>query len=240
MSNPSRDAPTVAVLFSGGRDSTLAALLLAPVYDVTLVTGTAGITDDWTHARDAADALAADAGTLRSGAGATPDSLDPEFRRVDLRPEVFAAAARQIGRDGHPRAGIQRVHEHAVERVAVLEFDAVADGTRRDDRTPSVERATAQSVEDRHGVDHLAPLSGVGHGAVRTMADRLLRQERGPSATVGRADYESELRALVREAGEAVDELFPDHQQSRVTGLRAAESERGSERRGCDECNEKS
>jgi predicted subunit of tRNA(5-methylaminomethyl-2-thiouridylate) methyltransferase len=221
----SGDAPTVAVLFSGGRDSALAALLLAPAYDVTLVTGSAGLTDDWTHARDAARALAADARAVRPTEGGVVGDFDPDFRRVDLDGDAFETAARRVAADGHPRAAVQRLHEHALERVAARAFDAVADGTRRDDRTPRVERATARSLEDRRGVDHLAPLAGVGHGAVRAMADRRLRAERGPSETVGRADYEGELRALVREKGGSVADLFPEHEQSRVTGLRAGGDE---------------
>ncbi len=243
-----------AVLFSGGRDSALAALVLAPFYDVTLVTGHAGVTDDWTHARQAARSLGA---TVRAaddtgddtdpvghdptdGTGGTAhDATDapstdhgeseawpgstPTFCRVELDREVVADAARQVRADGYPRDGIQRVHEHAVERVARLPVDAVADGTRRDDRTPRLDRSTAQSVEDRHGVDYLAPLSGVGHGAVRAMAQRRLRVTRGPSESVGRGDYEAELRALVREQGGSVGETFPAHEQSRVEGLRAVE-----------------
>ncbi len=208
-----------AVLFSGGRDSTLAALVLAPFYDVTLVTGTAGVTDDWTHARRVARRLV----TAVDGDG--PTTFAPEFRRVELDRKTFADAARRIRADGYPRAGIQRVHEHAVERVARLEFDAVADGTRRDDRTPRLDRPTAQSVEDRHDVDYLAPLAGAGYGAVRAMADRRLRVTRGPSETVGRADYEAELRALVREQGGSVADCFPAHEQSRVTGLRAGSTD---------------
>jgi hypothetical protein len=210
------DAGTLdtAVLFSGGRDSALAALLLSPHVRVTLLTCSAGVTEDWRHAREAAACLRADA-----------DALDwqfaPEFRRVELDRAVLADAAERVRADGYPREGVQRVHEHAVERVATLEFDAVADGTRRDDRTPRLDRSTAQSVEDRHGVDYLAPLAGFGHGAVRAMAGEWLRVERGPSETVGRADYESELRALIRARGGDVDELFPAHEQSRVTGVRA-------------------
>ncbi len=203
----------LAVLFSGGRDSALTALLLAPFSDVTLVACSAGVTDDWTHARDAAERLRADASDADV-------NLDPDFRRVSLDRAVLADAARRARTDGHPRDAIQAVHEHATERVAALDYDAVADGTRRDDRTPRLDRATAQSVEDRHGVAHLAPLAGVGHDAVRAMADRL-RVERGESETVGRGDYEAELRALVRDQGGTVADVFPPHEQSRVVGLRA-------------------
>ena len=122
--------------------------------------------------------------------------------------------------DGFPRNGIQRVHEHALETVAELDVDAVADGTRRDDRVPTVSRAQAQSLEDRHGVDYIAPLSGFGRHAVDRLVTATFEVEQGPSEEIEKADYEGEIRALLRaEAGEeVVAEVFPDHEQTYVHG----------------------
>jgi predicted subunit of tRNA(5-methylaminomethyl-2-thiouridylate) methyltransferase len=197
-------AMELALLYSGGKDSTLAALLLDSFYDVTLVTGCFGVTDDWRHAEQAADAL---------GYG---------FERVELDPDVGHEAADRIYDDGYPRHGIQQVHIHALERVAELDVTAIADGTRRDDRVPTVSRAQAQSLEDRHGVDYLAPLSGFGRRAIDRLVDQRLEVESGPSAEMSKADYESELRALLadRHGSDAVDEVFPDHVQTRVRGLK--------------------
>lgn len=192
------------LLYSAGKDSTLAALLLAPFYDVTLVSGTFGVVDPQ-PAREAADAV----GFIHE--------------TVDLDPAVADEAVERMHEDGYPRNGIQHVHEHAVERVAATDrFDAIADGTRRDDRVPTVERPLAQSVEDRFAVDYLAPLGGLGRGAIDAMVEQSLEVETGPSASVPKADYEVELRALLAEAyGErAVERVFPDHTQSRVTGRR--------------------
>jgi len=194
----------LALLYSGGKDSTLAALLLDEFYDLTLVTGTFGVTDEWEHARD------------------TAETVGFPFERVDLDREVAAAAVDRMREDGYPRNGIQRVHDHALERVAEREFDAVADGSRRDDRVPTVSRAEAQSLEDRHGVDYIAPLSGFGRGAVDRLVDATLELDVGPSEEIHRADYEGELRALLadRHGPGAVAEVFPDHEQTRVTGVR--------------------
>jgi len=122
--------------------------------------------------------------------------------------------------DGYPRHGIQRVHEHALERAAGLAFDAVADGTRRGDRVPTVDRSLAQSLEGRHGVSHLAPLAGLGRAAVDDLAAAHLTVERGPSGEVQTGDYETELRTLLAEeyGPRRVREVFPEHTQSRVTG----------------------
>jgi predicted subunit of tRNA(5-methylaminomethyl-2-thiouridylate) methyltransferase len=194
----------VGVLYSGGQDSTLAALFLDQFCTVTLLCGTFGVTDDYEHAREAAAAVG-----LSS-------------RRLSFDPEIAREAVDRMLADGFPRNGIQQVHEHAIEVAAELEFDAVADGTRRDDRVPTVERPLAQSIEDRHGVSYLVPLAGIGSAAVDTLAAETLLVERGPSAEVNRGDYEAELRSLVsrRRGRDAVESLFPEHVQSRVTGRR--------------------
>jgi len=194
----------LAVCFSGGKDSALAALVFEPFYDVTLVTGTFGVTDDHDHARGRAE------------------TLGLAHETVALDRDVADAAVDRILDDGYPRNGIQQVHEHCLEVLAAREWDAVADGTRRDDRVPRIDPATAQSLEDRYGVDYLAPLAGIGRRAVDSMVARRLDVETGPSATLDRADYEAELRDLIvrRRGQDAVDDVFPEHEQSVVVGRR--------------------
>lgn len=194
----------LGLLHSGGKDSTLAALLLDEFYDVTLVTVHFGVTDCWKHAR------------------ATADATDFAFEAVELDRSLATDAVERMVEDSYPRNGIQQVHEQALEAVAQLDFDAVADGTRRDDRVPSVSRAQAQSLEDRHGIDYVSPLSGFGRGAVDRLVEQSLKVESGPSEEITKADYETELRALIAEkhGRETVVSVFPDHEQTYVTGLR--------------------
>jgi predicted subunit of tRNA(5-methylaminomethyl-2-thiouridylate) methyltransferase len=87
---------------------------------------------------------------------------------------------------------------------------------------PTVSRAQAQSLEDRHGVDYVAPLSGFGRGAVDDLVDAQLVVEEGPSEEIPKGDYEVELREVIREEFEdaAVEDVFPPHDQTRVVGLR--------------------
>src|SRR6056297_1151220 len=197
------------LLYSGGKDSTLAALLLEDFYDVTLVTATFGVADAWDHARRTAEELGFD------------------FETVELDRDVAGEAVNRMVEDGYPRNGIQQVHLHALERAAEMEFDAVADGTRRDDRVPSVSRAQAQSLEDRHGVDYIVPLAGFGRGAVDSLVNETLAVTTGPSEQIPKADYEAELRAMVaREHGEeTVGEVFPDHTQTYVRGFARADGD---------------
>ena len=194
----------LALLYSGGKDSSLAALLLDEFYDLTLVTAHFGLTDDWQHAREAADALGY------------------RFETVELDPAVAEDAVDRMVEDGFPRNGIQRVHDHALETVADGGYDAVADGTRRDDRVPNVSRAAAQSIEDRFGIDYIAPLSGFGRHAVDRLVEASFDVEVGPSETVPKADYEGELRTLLaeRHGEDAIAAVFPAHEQTYVHGRR--------------------
>jgi len=193
-----------AVCFSGGKDSSLAALLLEPFFEVTLVCVTAGVADSAAHAREAAKAI------------------NLSFERVELEESVVREAAEQIVADGFPRHGIQAIHEHALEVVAERDYDVVADGTRRDDRVPTIPRPSAQSLEDRHGIDYLSPLTGFGRGAVDDLVETYLDVESGPSEQVPKGDYETEIRAVIAEeyGQEAVSECFPEHTQTRVRGRR--------------------
>jgi len=190
----------LALLYSGGKDSSLAARLLDDFYDVTLVTAQFGVTDDWQHAREAAE------------------SLGFPFEIVSLDDAVAREAVDQMVEDGFPRNGIQRVHDHALETTAEHDVDAVADGSRRDDRVPTVSRATAQSLEDRHGVDYIAPLAGFGRHAVDDLVADCFEVETGPSEEVPKADYEAELRAVLadRHGEDAIGDIFPDHEQTYV------------------------
>ncbi|MFB6118903.1 asparagine synthase-related protein [Halosegnis sp.] len=192
------------VLFSGGKDSSLAALLLDRFYDVRLVHAGFGVGDAADHA------------------AATAEELGFPFERLTLETAVADEAVARMAEDGFPRNGIQTVHEAALEAVADGEFDAVADGTRRDDRVPTVSRAWAQSLEERHDIDYLSPLAGFGRGAVDRLAADTLEIEEGPARTLAKGDYEAELRELLREAEGAslVEAVFPERVQTRVTGRR--------------------
>ncbi len=191
----------VGVLYSGGKDSTLAALLLDPFYDVTTLCCTFGITDEYRHATEAA---------ARVGFPA---------QSIELDREIAETAANQIIADGFPRNGIQYIHEQALEAVAEqTSFDAIADGTRRDDRVPTVDRSLAQSLEDRFDVSYLSPLAGYGRQAIDALVEELLLVEAGPSAEIPKGDYEAEIRTFLSEthSDALVAEVFPEHTQSRV------------------------
>jgi len=203
--------PTAATLFSAGKDSTLAALLLDPFYDVVACSCTFGLSMGPSVAETAREA---------------GERVGFTVATVELDEAVAHEAVERMVADGYPREGIQLVHEHALETVAGLErvagesFTVVADGTRRDDRAPVIDRPFAQSLEDRHGVDYVRPLAGYGRRAIDDLAARSLDVKRGPSEELATGDYETELRALMADeyGQKRVDEVFPEHTQSRVVG----------------------
>jgi hypothetical protein len=185
----------VGVLFSGGKDSALAALLLSPFVQVELVTMFFQI-----EPRDA-DTMA-----RKLGFSCITMNLDPELATTSVDTMM---------NDGCPTNGINLVHKIALERIAER-YRAVADGTRRDDRAPLLTAQEARSLEDRLSVDYIRPLLGYGRSAINALVAENLEVTYGECISF---DYEVELRQLMKDSyGQAaVKRVFPDrHIQSKV------------------------
>ena len=174
----------VAVLFSGGKDSSLAALLLEPFFDeIELVTFSFGHDDAWTE----------------SG-GCGSKSLAIPIRRMVFETDVLEKALEILLSTGYPNDALNYVHPIAVETMA-KECEFVADGTRRDDRAPKMGFSAIRSLEDRLHVQYLRPLAGLGGKTIRAMASRYLDFEEMLSERYPASDFEVGLRyALAREA----------------------------------------
>jgi hypothetical protein len=190
----------VGVLFSGGKDSALAALLLSPFAQIELVTMSFGVVPN-------------DAASVARALG---------FRHVTIGLEEGLATATvdAMIKDGYPNRGINHLHKTALE-CAATHYQVVADGTRRDDKAPLLNAREARSLEDRSGVDYLRPLLGYGRRAIDALTAELLDVTYGECISF---DYEVELRAVMeRSYGyEAVKAVFPqEHIQSRVTGRKS-------------------
>lgn len=191
-----------SVLFSGGKDSSLSAILLEPFFDVELVTCNFGL--------------------LPTGdiAFETASQLGFPHRVLQMDRKILETALELIVKDGYPKNAINYLHEKAVEILASeagTEF--IADGIRRDDRVPVIEIPKARSIEDRFGVQYICPLKGYSRGAVNLLVEKYLVIEEGESDRMVKADYETELRELLRQrfGNEQVLKLFPEnHIQSHV------------------------
>jgi len=191
----------VAVLFSGGKDSSLAALLLEPFFDeIELVTFGFQGEESGTRASDAAE------------------EIGHPHQRMIFPEEVEEKALKILLSKGFPNDALDYVHAIAVETVA-KECEFVADGTRRDDRAPKMEYSAIRSLEDRLHVQYLRPLAGLGQKSIRAMASRYLDFEEMLSQKYPASDYEVGLRYALKEryGQEKVDCIFPsNHTHTRV------------------------
>jgi tRNA methyltransferase len=195
----------VSVLFSGGKDSSLSALLMEPFFEIELVTCSFGL--------------------LPNGELAAKIAKELRFphRVLYLELEILEKAYDRIMKDRFPKNAINYIHEKAVETLA---FDPnvklIADGTRRDDRVPVLSISQVRSIEDRLGIHYICPLKGYGKKTLSALVELYLRIEEGPSESIQKADYETELREFIRQrhGEEMIKELFPAHIQSHVLSRR--------------------
>jgi len=190
-------------LYSGGKDSSLSAWILTRLgYEVKLITISFGILDNWKYARD------------------TAERLGFEHQVLYLPRDTLEKAAYMCIEDRHPNKAIQFIHERALEEIAKM-ADRISDGTRRDDRVPFLELPRARSLEDRFDVAYIRPLLGLGYKTIKELTENLFIVEIRESEKLEKADYEVELRHLLREKGIDPLEIFPKrHYQSRVLGWR--------------------
>lgn len=187
----------VQVLYSGGQDSSLAAVLLEPFFEVELVTCSFG-SPAWKHAQRAAEAIGF------------------PFRTITLGPEVMEGCTGLILQYGYPRYGINYVHMKALE-AAAKGGGYVADGTRRDDHSPMLTMPEVKSLEMRTCAQYIRPLAGYGRHAIDALVRQHFEIVEGPA--IEKSDYESEIRSSIIEkyGKDTVSRLFPqEHPQSRV------------------------
>ena len=188
------------VLYSGGKDSSLAAILLGTYYEVELNT----------FVFDPLRQIP----TLEAAAGALGYPLKKRVFREGLMEEM----ADLVIAKGYPNDAINAVHRAAIESLAA-EYGVVADGTRFDDRVPMLPRDAVQSLMGRTGCSYVRPLLGVPRREVDRLADRLLQVTYGETGTIRNGDYEAEIRDAIRARGLEPASLFPaHHEQSLVVG----------------------
>jgi hypothetical protein len=190
----------VGVLFSGGKDSALAAILLSPFAQIELVTVSFGI--------------------VPGDAASVARVLGFPHVMIGLEAALATATVDAMIEDGYPNRSINHLHKTALERTAAR-YQVVADGTRRDDKAPLLNAREARSLEDRLAIDYVRPLLGYGRRVIDTLADAHLESTYGEGIAF---DYEVELRRVMERSygSEAVKAVFPrEHIQSRVTGRKS-------------------
>jgi hypothetical protein len=188
------------VLYSGGKDSSLASIMLGTYYEVELNTF---VFDPLRHIP-----------TLSAAA----EALGYPLKKRVFEKGMLDEMADLVIERGYPNDAINAVHQTAVESLAA-EYEVVGDGTRFDDRVPMLPRDTVQSLMSRTGCSYVRPLLGYPRHEVDRLADQLLVVQYGETGTIQNGDYESEIRDAIRARGLDPAPLFPaHHEQSLVVG----------------------
>ncbi|MDG6257336.1 MAG: alpha hydrolase [Methanomicrobiaceae archaeon] len=189
------------ILFSGGKDSALAAVMLSRDYEVELNTFVFRPERDIAAVQNAAQVLGL-----------------PHVTRV-LGDAFLQEACDLVVGCGYPNDAINLVHRHALSSLAAL-YPVVGDGTRLNDRVPMLSAAEVQSIEARLGCSYVRPLLGFGTTEVKRLAERHLVVRFGETGEIENGDYEHEIRGALRERGCDPAPLFPaHHRQSLVVGV---------------------
>jgi tRNA methyltransferase len=195
-----------AVLYSGGKDSSLMAVILRRLgYQVELLTANFGVFPSWRPATESAD------------------KLGFKHRILKANPKIMEEAVEIILKDRFPNQGIKHLH-HKVLHLAAQNYNLLADGTRRDDRVPKLKLNEIQSLEDTERVQYLN-LAGWGHRTINQLSEMLFKIKKEPTSMKNNSDYEIEIRYLMgqKEGENMASKLFPPHIQSRVIGWREDE-----------------
>lgn len=190
------------VLFSGGKDSALAALMLSRDYVVELNTFVFSPEREIPGVAAAADVLGL-----------------PLVKRV-FEDGLLDEVVDMILRCGYPADAINMVHRKAVISLC-REYRVVGDGTRFNDRVPVLARDEVQQIGDLYGCSYLRPLLGYVKPEVKRLAARMLEVVYGETGMIENGDYEHEIRSGISSRGIDPAAYFPpDHEQSLVIGVK--------------------
>jgi len=194
----------IAVLFSGGKDSSLIALMLANFFDVELVTVTFGLLQNWKRAEKIAK------------------MLKFPFKALKIDKKILEEAAKITVKDGYPNNGIKYIHQKALEETAKFS-EMIADGVRRNDRVPVLTLRETISFEDRFKVHYVQPLLGISRKTVNILVNRFFEIKEYKNTVFVGAEYEFELREMIKKkyGAKKISKIFPkNHTHTIVTGIK--------------------
>lgn len=190
------------VLYSGGKDSSLMAVILKRLgFDVEVCTANFGVYNSFIPAQKSAEALGI------------------KHRVLNLDKGILNTGVKMIMDDGFPNDGIKYIHKQVVE-AAASEYPVVADGTRRDDKTPKLNRDQIQSLEDRKNIQYIN-LDSFGYKTIKTLVSSLFEVKKERSNKDNSSDFEVEIRILIDKLGGNSSEIFPEHYQTNVVGYKS-------------------
>jgi tRNA methyltransferase len=188
------------VLYSGGKDSSLAAMMLGTYYEVEL------------------NVFVFDPSRQIPSVDAAAQVLGFPLRRRVFRKGLLNEMVDLVNACGYPNDAINTVHQIAIETLST-EYQVIGDGTRFNDRVPMLSRAEVQSFGNRTGCSYVRPLLGYVKHEVDRLAEQLLQVTYGETGTISNGDYETEIREAISARGINPATLFPaHHDQSLVVG----------------------
>jgi predicted subunit of tRNA(5-methylaminomethyl-2-thiouridylate) methyltransferase len=191
------------VLYSGGKDSSLAAIMLGTYYEVEL------------------NVFVFDPSRRIPSVEAAAQVLGFPLKKRVFREGLLKEMADLVNACGYPNDAINTVHQIAVETLST-EYQVVGDGTRFNDRVPMLSRAEVQSLGNRTGCSYVRPLLGYVKPEVDRLADQFFEVTYGESGTISNGDYETEIREALSDRGIDPVSLFPvHHEQSLVIGRKS-------------------
>jgi hypothetical protein len=195
----------VSLLFSGGKDSSLTAFILAKFFKLELITITFGLLRNWKQARDVAK------------------KLEFPFKKIKLDEKIIAEAAKIVVTDGYPANGLKFIHKKVLEEIAKKGFKIIADGLSRDDHTTTLFQTEIGSFEDKFRVNYLQPLKGYSRKTIDLLAKKYFFFKEYKDESFPGAEYEFELREFIKKnyGDQKIKTIFPKyHTHSIVTGIR--------------------
>ncbi len=188
------------ILFSGGKDSSLAALMISRDYEAELNTFVFNSNRNIPGVEAAAKALGL-----------------PLIKRV-FDEGLLEKVMEMMVNEGFPNSAINLVHRNAIYSLA-KEYDVIGDGTRLNDRVPMLDYAEVQSIEAKYQCALVRPLLGYGRREVNRLTDQYFTVDYGETGTIENGDYENEIRTAFSKQGMDPYKIFPSHhEQSIVTG----------------------
>ena len=186
------------LLYSGGKDSTLVAHLLKLLgYEFKCVTANFGVVPDCVK--------------VAEGVAKT---LGFEHEILQMLREVIEKGVDMCLEAGYGRPGINYIHHAVLESTCEKygkDFPIIADGGRRDDKTPKMKYPEIQSLENRHKIQYFCPLNGFPHATIKYLTDKLFEIKSIRAGEVPTSEYETEMREILRVRGEDPAKIFPLH-----------------------------
>ena len=178
------------VLFSGGKDSSLAAIMLGTYYEVEL------------------NMFVFDPSRLIPSVDAAAQALGFPLKKRVFREGLLNEMVDLVNTCGYPNDAINTVHQIAVETLST-EYQVVGDGTRFNDRVPMLSRSEVQSLGNRTGVRMYDPCLGMSNPKLTGSSDRFFVVEYGETGTISNGDYEAEIREALSARGIDTDLSVP-------------------------------